>query len=82
MNNQEYKFNFDFKTFYQSVYNAPAGLQLHLAKKLLENTSDKLVRNQRVYRHKVESLANAIDEIIAERKDNYLRSRYGVDDHE
>jgi len=74
---KNYKFDFNFKNFYQSIDGASAGLQLYLAQKLLENTSDQMTRSQRKYRSKTESLANAIEELRDERNQDYFEKRYG-----
>ena len=74
---KNYKFDFNFKNFYQSIDGASAGLQLYLAQKLLENTSDQMTRSQRKYRSKAESLANAIEELRDERNQDYFEKRYG-----
>lgn len=74
---KNYKFDFDFKKFYQSIDGASAGLQLFLAQKLLENSSDKMTRSQRKFRAKTESLANAVVELRDERNRDYIVKKFG-----
>jgi len=74
---KNYKFDFDFKNFYQSINGGSAGLQLFLAQKLLESSSDKMTRAQRKFRSKTESLANAVGDLRDEINQDYLEKRFG-----